>query len=180
MEDIKEQIAEVFKKHFDHFGFKKTSVDEIAREMHISKKTIYKHFSTKEKIFYYIVSKVAVQQREKIEKDLAVFPTAEEKLKQFVMIKFSETKKILKAGNDAFEFRYKYEIAQQAFKEAYNVLIKKIIMEGVDRKEFKNNDIEMSIVFINGVFSESMRLLTSNQSLKIEDKVYEAIIKLIK
>jgi AcrR family transcriptional regulator len=40
----KQAIAEAFKKHFQHFGFKKTSVDDISEELHISKKTIYQYF----------------------------------------------------------------------------------------------------------------------------------------
>ena len=46
-----EQIADVFKKYFHHYGFKKTSVDEVAAELHISKKTIYSYFESKEAIF---------------------------------------------------------------------------------------------------------------------------------
>lgn len=180
MEDKKEQIAETFKKHFNHFGFKKTSVDEIAKELKTSKKTIYKFFSTKEKVFYYIISQVAVNLRNKMEKDLASNNTAEEKLKQLVDIIFNETKKWLKGGNDAFEFKYKYDIAQLAFKEAYNELIEKIIIKGIDQGEFKNDNVAMAIVFINGIFSESIRLVTSDPSLNVEDDVFNAIIKIIK
>ena len=46
--DTRERIADVFKKHFTYFGFKKTSVDEVAKELKISKKTIYQFFSSKE------------------------------------------------------------------------------------------------------------------------------------
>ena len=63
MEDSaqKQAIADAFKKHFQHFGFKKTSMDDISNELHVSKKTIYQYFSTKEEIFYYVVSQIAHQ-----------------------------------------------------------------------------------------------------------------------
>lgn len=35
---------------FKHYGYKKTSVDEIAGKLHISKKTIYELFSSKEEL----------------------------------------------------------------------------------------------------------------------------------
>ncbi|MGD9101586.1 MAG: TetR/AcrR family transcriptional regulator, partial [Anaerolineae bacterium] len=66
MDAKKEQIADAFQKHFNHFGYKKTSVGDIARELKISKKTIYQHFSTKEEIFYYVVSRIARQYRDRM------------------------------------------------------------------------------------------------------------------
>ena len=70
MSSQKEEIATSFQKHFEHFGYKKTSVDDIARELKISKKTIYQHFNTKEEIFYYIVSRVARQYMNRMATDL--------------------------------------------------------------------------------------------------------------
>lgn len=180
MENKKDEIAEVFKKHVTHFGYKKTSVDEIARELKISKKTIYKFFNTKEKIYYYIISKVAKQLCKKMEKDLTKLKTEEEKVDQLITIIFTETKKWLKDGNDAFEFKYKYEIAELSFKEAYNELFKKLIANGIENNEFSNVNPELVILFINGIFSESMKLVSVNPDLNIEDGVKIAIFKLLK
>ena len=43
----KNRIITFAEEKFSRFGFFKTTMDELAREMRISKKTIYKHFSTK-------------------------------------------------------------------------------------------------------------------------------------
>ena len=180
METKKEQIAEVFKKHVTHFGYKKTSVDEIAKELKISKKTIYKFFNTKEKIFYYVIGKIANQLCKKMEKDINKFDTQTEKITQLVAIIFSETKKWLKKGNDAFEFKYKFEIAELSFKEAYNELFLKLIIEGIEKKEFEIADPKLIISFINGIFSESMKLVSVNPEINIEKDVITAILKLLK
>lgn len=157
----KEQIAESFKKHFEHFGFQKTSVDAISNELKISKKTIYKFFDTKEKIFYYIISKVANEYCRKMEKniDKQLFNTQTEKVTYIISEIFSEARKWLKK-NDAFEFKYKYEIAEIAFKDAYNILFEKIIVDGVSSGEFTTSNVQVTLRFINGVFSEAMRLLS--------------------
>ncbi len=46
----RERIIDYAHKKFITEGFYKTSMDEIAQELHISKKTIYKHYSSKENL----------------------------------------------------------------------------------------------------------------------------------
>lgn len=41
------KILEFCENHFMKYGFHKTTMDDIAKELRISKKTIYKHFQTK-------------------------------------------------------------------------------------------------------------------------------------
>ena len=180
MEDKKEQIVQTFEKHFKHHGFKKTSVDDIAAELQISKKTIYKYFNSKEKIFYFIISRVAKGLSKKTEKKLAGFSTYEEKIVQLINQIFEETRKWLQKGNDAFEFKYKYEISELAFKEAYNEIIRKWIQEGIKNQEFQSVNIELIVRFINGLFSESMKLVSANPELRIEEEVRNAVLKLLK
>jgi AcrR family transcriptional regulator len=46
---------EIARQKFFQDGFVKTSIDEIAREYHISKKTIYKHFKSKDDLLTGVV-----------------------------------------------------------------------------------------------------------------------------
>ena len=176
----KDQIVSTFEKHFSHFGFKKTSVDDIARELKVSKKTIYKFFSSKEKIFYYVISKVARKFSGNMAKKLVAYNSYEEKIKQLIYMIFSETRKWLKGGNDAFEFKYKYEISEMAFKEAYNEVFRELIEKGIGNNEFSVPNPDLSISFLNGIMSESMKLISVNPELDIENEVVNSVIKLLK
>lgn len=51
----KEKILDIARHKFFSEGFFKTSIDEISREYHISKKTIYKHFKSKEELLNQVV-----------------------------------------------------------------------------------------------------------------------------
>lgn len=178
MSSQKEEIANSFQKHFEHYGYKKTSVDDIARELKISKKTIYQHFSTKEEIFYYIVSKVAQQYMNRMAANLQELLTAKEKLDQLVRMIFAESRKWLKE-NDAFEFRYKYDIAGLAFQDAYNDLLAELIRAGVAAGEFRESPVDLTVCFINGIISESMKVLSANPELVVEEEVIAAINRLL-
>ena len=50
-----EQIIEVARELFHKFGFKKVSMDEIAREAGVTKKTIYRYFDSKEALLEYFI-----------------------------------------------------------------------------------------------------------------------------
>ena len=178
MADKKDSIADSFQKHFNHFGFKKTSVDDVAKELRISKKTIYQHFSSKEEIFYYIVSRIARQYRNKMERELEAYPTYREKIEQLVRMIFDESRKWLK-GNDAFEFKYKYEIAGLAFQDTYTELIAELVQEGMTAGEFSASQVSLTVRFIRGIISESMDLLQTALELKVEDGAVDAIFRLL-
>jgi AcrR family transcriptional regulator len=175
----KEAIADVFQKHFNHFGFKKTSVDDISTELHISKKTIYQHFNTKEEIFYYVVSRIARQYLRNMERDLEQFPTSTEKLSQLIHMIFIEAKKWLKE-NDAFEFRYKYEIGELAFKDAYSELLHALVQQGLKNGEFSQAPLDLTVRMIQGMISEAMRVVSSDPDVDVEAHLIEGILKLVK
>jgi AcrR family transcriptional regulator len=179
MDPQKEQIADTFQKHFSHFGYKKTSVDEIAQALKISKKTIYQHFSSKEEIFYYVVYRIAGQYRNKMAKKLEQWPTYPEKLAELIRLIFAEARKWLKQKNDPFEFKYKYEIAELAFGDAYEELIKKVIREGVEQGEFTPVQVDITTRFIQGVIAESMKLLSADPNLNVEEEAVKAALRLV-
>ena len=55
----KDQVIEAARKLFHQFGFKKVSMDEIAKEAGVTKKTIYMYFESKEDLLKYILNSKA-------------------------------------------------------------------------------------------------------------------------
>ena len=62
----KEMIIQTARDLFTKFGYKKVSMDEIAREAKVTKKTIYSYFKDKDSMFLYFVD----EELEKIKKEL--------------------------------------------------------------------------------------------------------------
>ncbi|SEM83512.1 transcriptional regulator, TetR family [bacterium A37T11] len=54
-EEIKESIKKASRELFRHYGYKKTSVTEIAKKAKIAKATIYKYFESKELVLHAIL-----------------------------------------------------------------------------------------------------------------------------
>jgi len=175
----KDEIADGFARYFKHFGYKKTSVDGVAKDLKISKKTIYEHFSTKEEIFYYVVYRVANQFRRRMEKDLEASPTSRDKLENLIRIIFKQTRQWLKEGNDAFEFKYKYRIAELAFKDAYSDLVGRIVEEGKKAGEFTFSSRDLTVRFIQGIIKEAMDMVLEDQDASVEEEAVRAIMNIL-
>ncbi len=67
MNNEKKRIELIAKKIFLKNGFHKTSMDEIAKELKVSKKTVYKYFSTKEELVRTIQSGLEKEVRQSLE-----------------------------------------------------------------------------------------------------------------
>lgn len=179
-EDIQEKIAESFEKHYNQFGYKKTSVDDISQDLRISKKTIYKNFDSKEQIFNFLVQKIAGQFSKMIEPKLKEVATYEKKMEQLVFIIFQDIRNWLKESQGSFDFRFQFELTQKAFQEAYHSLAKSLFLAGIENGEFSKTNVELTIKFLDIILLESMKLIHVNHDLGIEQDTARSIIKLLK
>ena len=84
-----EQIIEVARELFHKFGFKKVSMDEIARESGVTKKTIYRYFDSKEALLEYFI-------QEEIQNMKAIVEEVESKNMDFFSTVNEATCKLLK------------------------------------------------------------------------------------
>lgn len=56
---VRQEIIDVAAKLFARYGFKKTSVDDVAAAAHIGKGSVYLHFASKEEIFAEVVGRMS-------------------------------------------------------------------------------------------------------------------------
>ncbi|MFP4461251.1 MAG: hypothetical protein ACLFQE_03565 [Thermotogota bacterium] len=130
-------------------------------------------------VFFQIISKIAQKSAKLMWKRLEGIDSQEAKMRQLLEMIFEESSKWLKK-EDAFEFKYKHEIAELSFKEAHGELLSKIIEAGMNSGEFSKGNPELKLSFVRGVISESMRLLAANPDLEIGKETTESVLKLLK
>ena len=63
----KDEIALAFLGLAVRYGFRRTAVEDVARALRISKKTIYAYFPSKEALVEYALELAALQQRQRVE-----------------------------------------------------------------------------------------------------------------
>ena len=62
-----EQIINAARELFKNYGFKKVSMDEIARKAGVTKKTVYKYFSSKQELLKFFINEELVNMKKIIE-----------------------------------------------------------------------------------------------------------------
>ena len=67
------EILKVAKKLFSKYGFKKVSMDEIAKNAGVTKKTVYANFASKEELLNNLIKLELKDMKERFEKVLAIF-----------------------------------------------------------------------------------------------------------
>ena len=77
------KILKYSRKKFHNEGFYKISMDELAAELHVSKKTIYKYFPSKEKLLHEICSDTSCEIMSRIE---AIIDGKEDAVVKFVKL----------------------------------------------------------------------------------------------
>jgi AcrR family transcriptional regulator len=144
--DIVKSAAGVFAK----FGFKKTTVDDIAQALRKGKSSIYYYFNSKEDIFKAVVEKEADSLRAKIEEIMASEMDTIEKIRAYVETRMLSVKVMSNyhtfvndndvSNLDLIEkFRAKYDTEEL-------IIIKLLLKEGMENGQFKIKDIELSSI----------------------------------
>lgn len=179
----KQEIADKFMEFFLRHGMVKTIVNDVSKELHMSKKTIYKYFKGgKQECLYFIFSKIGQQALITFEEDITNLHTSWEKIELFIR-KIFEVSVPYVLGNVADkEEDYIAEniIGAKAFKDIFQDLFIKILKEGVNNNEFSISNVIQTFNFICGIISESMIMIHDDPDVDVLDQVLLTVKKMIK
>jgi AcrR family transcriptional regulator len=138
------KILDAARDIFSRFGFRKTTMDEIAKAVHMGKSSIYYYFPGKEDVFKAVVDKEALLFREELIKKISSEKTAKDKLHTYIMfrmMKLSELASFYEAIRADYlsHFSFIEEIRSKYDKEESH-LIQNILIEGKVKGEFSSVD----------------------------------------
>ena len=83
--DRRELILEAAAGCFSHFGYRRTVVDDIAREVGIAKGSIYLHFKSKEELFIALLDHEREKVSERFEEIISLDISCSERLRRIVV-----------------------------------------------------------------------------------------------
>ena len=138
---VREQIIAAANEHFAHYGYAKTTVSDLARQIGFSKAYIYRFFESKQAIGEAIVGDCLDEILAKVREAVESGRDANDKLRKFA-------KTVTSASIDvAFNDRKIYEVAThassenwapvQAYVERLQALLEDILKEGRESGQFE-------------------------------------------
>ena len=141
-------ILTAARRLFGRYGLRKTTVDEIAREAHVGKGTIYNYYRSKEEVFQAVVEEEAQIFKNEVKKAVDSQATPEKKIRAYVI---SRMQLINQLANFYSSFRDEYleyysfiEKIRKKYTDYEIFTIKEILKEGIDKKVFSIKDLDLT------------------------------------
>jgi AcrR family transcriptional regulator len=151
-DEMRNSIVAIASDIFARFGFKKTTVDDIAQGLRKGKSSIYYYFKSKEEIFQAVVDREANQLRFKVNEILNKPLGTIDKIRGYVKTRMAAVQQMANSyavikDNDFSNLDLAERVRKNYDNEEMGI-IKGLLKEGVDNGTFKIKDIELSSIAI--------------------------------
>ncbi len=148
-QDRKAVIKSVARKLFRQYGFRKTSLDDIARVAGVTKTTLYHYYPNKEAIFDDIVFEDALEIFHRIDTKLNTALPADQKFIQFGQLLLKELQKHAEELKDVPENLIEYSPHGRPIIEKIQLIFRKrleeILREGINQGVFSTPDLQTTL-----------------------------------
>ena len=140
--NIRDQIINIARGIFGKFGFKKTTLDDIAQGLGKGKSSIYYYFRSKEEIYKEVINKEADTLRNEIySKVINTDDNPKEKLRNYVLTRMQFLSELTNFNealrNDYLKnFAFVERLREKYDKEEHSIILN-ILQEGMDKDIFR-------------------------------------------
>lgn len=178
-EDTKKRVADAARGLFVQKGYKATSIEDIVGATGSSKGNIYYHFKSKEGLFLYLIDEWDQEWEQQWNEKESLYKTTTDKMygvaEQMVLEDLNHP--LTKAADEFFNNNEeKANDVEERITEMVTGHLKfyqKLIQQGIDSGEFKQNNVEgLSVIF------ESLTMGLSQMSRKSNQKDALALYRL--
>ncbi len=161
---------------FSRYGFKKTTMDEIARALKMGKSSVYYYFKSKEEIFEAVVLYEANLLRNELTTAIKSVESPVDKMRNYVFVRMKSFEKLSNYYNaifdrnlDHFDFieniRTKYDREELA-------ILRLILYDGARKKVFKIENSEYTALAVQTALKGlEVPLFWQKKELNIEERL---------
>lgn len=180
----KKKIAEAARALFVQKGYKATSIEDIVDATGSSKGNIYYHFKSKEGLFIHLLNEWDQEWDQKWNGKEAQFPTTADKLygiaEQMVLDDLNHP--LTKAANEFFnsneDMTNDVEERITEFVQGHLTFYQKILQQGIDNGEFKQNNVQGLSVILEAL-SIGLSQMSRSSSQQEALELYRLAMKVI-
>lgn len=169
-----EQIINAARELFKNYGFKKVSMDEIARKAGVTKRTVYKYFASKQDLLKFFINEELINMKKIIEdtekKNSDFFECVHECI--FRLLQYKHKRKFLKVILEEAEVLKDEKITKElsVIDEQIQKYIKEKLKYAVKEKYIDVENIDISAFLIYKMYIALM-FDWSETYKKLDDKV---------
>lgn len=177
MPATKDEIALTFMGLAVRYGFKRTAVEDVARALRISKKTIYEYFPSKDAMLEYALELAALQQCRRVE-SLLTETTALGRSLEITRIALADARAGF-AANPGLDLAEPPELQTRVNDRVYGPMIRDLLQQGVAAGEFEVADVGLTSRFVQAIGMEAVRQIHDDPASRPEEATVLAIRRLV-
>ncbi len=136
-DEVRDQLVQAARQVFARYGYKKTALDDIAKEAHKGKSTIYYYFKSKDDIFKAVIDTEADIRSKTIENKISKIDDPQQKLKTYIYVRMLSLKNVVNyyeaIKNDLLDNLYFVNSLRNDHFETEINLIRELLLEGIEK-----------------------------------------------
>jgi AcrR family transcriptional regulator len=182
-EEYRRRIILTASRIFSHYGFRKTTMEEISRALKKGKSSIYYYFGSKEEIFEAVVLYEANQLRKQLTSAIKEVESPQEKLRNYIYVRMKAFAKLSNYYNAVFDKNLDHYEFIEKIRSRYDreelAMLRLLVYVGNSRGVFRVADSEYTAMAIQTMLKGmEVPLFWRKRELDINDRL-EAILNLI-
>jgi len=150
--NARELIITVASDIFTRFGFRKTTMHEIASALHKGKSSIYHYFESKEEIFRSVVEKESQLLKTEIMDAIRKDITPQEKLRVYFLTRMQILNRLANYYSVLTDEYFEHYSFVEKMRKKHDIdeinIIKEILQDGIERGVLAIKDIEITAIAI--------------------------------
>lgn len=176
----REQIIDGAREVFAQYGFKKTTLDDIAKSTGKAKSSLYYYFNGKEEMFIAVLSKEAEILREQIKVNISSTTDVCEQIKQYIVSRMLYIRKLSNIytalSDDILNTIYLSVDFRKQYDEAEKMFLRKILEKGAAQGLFHDKiDTQFASTLLVSALKGMEFIVTETSEKDLEKRILEAI-----
>lgn len=169
----REQVADTFQRHVERYGYAKATVEDVAAELGISKKTVYEYFGSKRDIYAYIVDRVAEGSRAVMREAIAEPETWAGKMEALMRTVLLGARQHIGETSKS-DWRQEYEIVGEAFVAATSDVVGEVVEGGIAAGEFEFPDAAVATRLLRAMTLDYVLLVREDPTVDVDEPLIRA------
>jgi len=174
-------IIETAQKRFGLFGIEKTSMQDIADDLKLSKASLYYYFPDKESLYKAVIEKEQNEFIKEITEKVLSINEPDSLLREYVTTRLSYFRTLLNLSRLRLEaysdLKPVFRETMIQFKEKEKGIILKIFNDGINKEVFFIQDVDKTAsLFLDLLKGLRISVVNDKKTLFIEDEEYDKLL----
>lgn len=183
-DEVRSHLVEAARQVFARFGYKKTALDDIAREARRGKSTIYYYFKSKDDIFKAVIDTEAEIKTKTIEEKISTIDDPQQKLRTYIYTRMQAFRTVVNyydaIKNDLLDQLYFVDSLRSEHLNAEINQIKQMFQEGIAKGVFRIQNPELTAkTIVTALHGFEVPLIHKNLSDEELEKAVDEMLNIL-